>query len=692
MKRWSSSPYFTYVLMMMLIGSVFSIASNIQATYGSHEDIEVNLDDIEYGQGDDVTITGTIDGANEDEDVDITIHEPGPGSDNADTQISNDDGDFSEVYAISSSADDGVYQVEVEFGTEDPVSTFFYIDENDDNVDFATDASSYAPGDNVEITGTVEDTDTGIDEVEITVIDPTGKEFVSSADVELDNSDEFEYDFDLDDEFHGRYAIIIEYNDDEAGWFVIEVEEDTGNSITASLSSTSYEPGDEVEITGKVEDIEPGDDVVITVEDPDGTEIFNDAEAPETDRSFAFNFDLDEDAETGPYKATIEYISSENQKVLTFTVSTGTSGGGGGTGSTSGSSGGLTAKLNKGEFLAGETVTITGVVPTIQEDDPVNISIIGPDGMFVGAVYPMPGSDKSYSASLRLKSSLEPDEDYNAVISYDNKEVSLYFDITGVSTDGGPLTVKTDKTTYSKGSTVKITGAVSEDLPAGKKVIIQAENPNGDVYRYDLVTPSSDGSYSYSMVLGGDLEVNGEWIVTAFYEGEESETTFQLGTGSTGGGGTSGNPKYNLKVDDDIYPIEYEVKSGSVEIEEMIINYVKKKLVISVNADEDGELILVLPREVIDAVGGNGSDIRYIVTARDNAIGDDIILDVRETETDDEARTLVIDYEAGTDIIEIAGTTIVPEFGALSASILALAVVGMIVITARFGRLSIFKR
>lgn len=681
--------------MLTLVGSVFSVASNIQPSYGSHEDIEVNLDDIEYGQGDDVTITGTIDGADEDEDVDITIHEPGTGSDDANTQISNDDGDFDEVYSIPNSAEDGVYQVEVEFGTEDPVFTFFYIDEDSDNVDFTTDELSYAPGDNVEITGDVGDTDTGIDEVEITVIDPTGEEFVSSADADLDNSDEFEYDFDLDDDFHGRYAIIIEYNDEESGWFVIEVEEDggsSGNSITASLSSTSYEPGDEVEITGEVEDIEPGDDVVITVEDPDGAEIFNDAEAPDTDRSFAFSFDLDEDAETGTYEVTIEYISSENQEVLTFTVSTGSSGGGGGTGSTSGSSGGLTARLNKGEFLAGETVTITGVVPTIQEDDPVNISIIGPDGMFAGAVYPIPESDKSYSASLRLKSSLEPDEDYRAVISYDNKEVTLNFDITGVSTDGGPLTVKTDKTTYSKGSTVRITGEISEDLPAGKKVIIQAENPDGDVYRYDVATPSSDGSYSYSMVLGGDLEVNGEWIVTAFYEGEESETTFQLGSGGTGGGGTPSKPKFNLEVDGEIYPIEYEVTGGSVEIEEMIINYVKKKLVISVNADEDGELMLVLPREVIDAVEGDGSDIEYIVTTRDNAVGDDVVVDVSESETDDEARTLVIDVEAGTDIIEIAGTTIVPEFGPISMIILAIAIVGMIAATAKFsGRSNFFR-
>jgi len=667
---------------MTLVGSIFSIVLNIQPSYGSHSDIEVDLDDIEYGQSDDVVISGTIDGANENEDVDITIHEADGGTDNANTDTINDDGDFDSVYPIPSSADDGVYQVEVEFGTEDPVFTFFYIDEDNDNVDFTTDESSYSIGDNVELTGEVVDTEPGVNEVEITVIDPAGEKLVNSADVDLDNNDEFEYDFDLDDELHGRYAIIIEYDNIESGFFVIEVEEESIDPITASLSKTTYKPGDTVTVTGDVGGVEPGDDVFIEVKDPDGATIFDDDKAPESDGAFEFEFDLEDDAETGEYTITIYYIQEDNDKVLEFTVSTSTSGGGSGSGGTSGSSGGLTAKLNKGEYLAGETLTVTGVVPTIEKDEPVSISILGPDGLFSGsAAYPIPDSDKSYSASLRLKASLEEEDDYRAVISYGNKEVTLYFDITGVSTDAGPLTVKTDRTTYSKGSTVRISGQISEGFVEGQKLIIQAENPDGDVYRYDLVSPSTDGSYSYSMALGGDLEINGKWTVTAYYGEEDVETTFQLGSTNGGGDTPSGKPKYNLRVESETYSIEYEVKSGTVEIEEMIINQVKKRLVISVNADQDGELVLVLPREVIDAVEGSGSDAKYIVTIRDNAIGDDVVVEVSESQTDDETRTLVIEYEAGTDIIEIQGTTVVPEFGAFSAIILAIAVVGIIAAT-----------
>jgi plastocyanin len=293
----------------------------------SFSDIEVELDDIEYGQGDDVWISGTINGAEEGEEVDITVHEPDGGSDSVDTQVESGDGEFGVVYQISGSADDGVYQVEVEFGTEDPVFSFFYVDEDDDDVEFVTDEESYAPGDSVEIVGEVADVEPGVEEVEITVIDPTGEQFVTSADVELDNSDEFEYDFDLDDEFHGRYAIIIEYDNVESGFLVFEVEQDGGSSsITASLSRTSYLQGDRVEITGEVEEIEPGDDVVITVEDPDGAEIYDDAAEPGPDRSFAFSFDLDEDAETGTYEVAITYISSQNQKVLAFSVSSNNSG------------------------------------------------------------------------------------------------------------------------------------------------------------------------------------------------------------------------------------------------------------------------------------------------------------------------------------------------------------------------------
>jgi hypothetical protein len=688
------------MLLVVLIGSVISTGLTFQPSYASHNIILDSIDD-KYNGGDSVEISGTIDDVNNSED-EVTIRIDGPDSETETVTLENDD-EFSWEYDLSDPADDGIYSVEVEYDGESVFTYFFVDDDNNNDLYVVTDNDTYELGDNVEIEGEVNDVDLGVDEVEITVYDPSG-DTVSGMDeepVDLSGAN-FNTDFDLDDsdDAHGIYAVLVTYNNDdnEEGYVIFEVEEDGGSSgstITASLSKTSYKQGEEVRITGTVEDKEGNDDVVLVVEDPDGDEIeiADDAVEPETDGSFTFEFELDDDAKTGTYEATLSYIQVGNEEVLLFSVTTSTSGGGGSSGGgTSGSSDGLTAKLNKGSFLAGETMTITGVVPSV-EDEPINIVLLAPDGTFAGSsAFPEPDSDESYSATLRLKSDLEEGEDYEAVITYDGREVTLNFDVTGRSSEG-PITVATDRDSYSVGSTVRITGEVDTgELGEGQKVLIRVINPDEEPYRYDIVEPSSDGSYSYSMVVGGDLAKSGEWQVLASYNLEEVETSFELSqTGGGGGGGSSDTPIFNLRVNDRTYPIEYELSDDSGQIEEMVVNYDKKRLVISIDSEQDGELMIVLPRNFIDAAN-NGTDREYVVTARDNAVGDDVVVDFEESQNDDETRTLVIQYEAGTDIIEIAGTTIVPEFGLVSALILAVAIAGIIAGMHRFSGGFDFRR
>jgi predicted secreted protein with PEFG-CTERM motif len=670
------------MLLAVLIGSVISTGLTIQPSFASHNIIIDSIDD-EYQAGDTVDISGTIDNVDDSED-EVTIRIDG--ADSESEIVTLDDDDFSWDYDIPDPADDGIYFVEVEYDGES-VFTYFFVDDNSD-LDVVTDKDTYELGENVEITGEVNDPQLDPEEVEITVYDPSGGTVLGMDEEGVNlEGDAFETDFDLDDDedAHGIYAVLVTYNndDDEEGYVIFEVVEEGGSSgstITASLSKTTYKQGEKVTITGEVENKEGNDDVVLVVKDSDDDEIVDEAVEPDTDGSFEFEFTLEDDAKTGAYEATLSYIQVGNEKVLLFSVTTSTSGGGGSSGGGSGSSEGLTAKLNKVSYLAGETMTITGVVPSLEED-PVNIVILSPGGEFTGSsAFPEPESDKSYSATLRLKSDLEAEDDYEAVITYDNKEVTIKFDITGTSSEGA-LTVRTDKESYSIGSTVKITGRVDTDeLGENQKVLIRAFNPDEEPYRYDLVDLSSDGSYTYSMVVGGDLAKTGEWQVLASYNQEEVETSFQLGTSSGGGGPPDDATTFNLRVNDRTYPIEYELSDDSGQVEEMIVNYAKKKLVISIDSDAEGELTIVLPRDLIDS-SSNGTDRDYVVTTRDNAVGDDIVVDFEESENDDESRTLVIEYGAGTDIIEIAGTTIVPEFGLLSAVILAVAIVGIIAAT-----------
>jgi Ca2+-binding RTX toxin-like protein len=294
-------------------------------------DIELQIDDIRPDPGDSIAIMGVIDSAEEDDDVDITVHEPGGGSDTADTQIESSDGEFSVEYEIPDTSPDGIYQVEVEFGSLDPAYAYFLIDEDDDDVTTLTDEDTYEQGQEVEITGEVEDPFPGVDEVEIIVLDPFDDD-IGPGSVDLDSDNMFEHSLQLDFDAHtGTYGGIVEYDGAEAGWFIFEVVEGSGNGgsdIIASLEDSTLSPGDEVEITGSIseDDVDIGEEVLLTVEDPDDNTILVDSVEPGSEGTFEYTFDLDVDAEIGTYTVRLEYFSYDD-KTLTFTVSTGGGGG-----------------------------------------------------------------------------------------------------------------------------------------------------------------------------------------------------------------------------------------------------------------------------------------------------------------------------------------------------------------------------
>ena len=148
MDRRSLSPFLAYALMLTLVVSVFPSVLPAMPSFASHSDLEIELSDSVVEQGDDVVISGELDGGDEDDDVDISVDAPGSGS--VDDQESlDDDGRFDFTYEVSDSADDGVYIVEVQFETDDPVFSYFIVDEENDEIDVVTDDDTYAPGDEV---------------------------------------------------------------------------------------------------------------------------------------------------------------------------------------------------------------------------------------------------------------------------------------------------------------------------------------------------------------------------------------------------------------------------------------------------------------------------------------------------------------------------------------------------------------
>jgi len=85
-------------------------------------------------------------------------------------------------------------------------------------------------------------------------------------------------------------------------------------------------------------------------------------------------------------------------------------------------------------------------------------------------------------------------------------------------------------------------------------------------------------------------------------------------------------------------------------------------------ADDDGELKITLNKDIITPF----DDGSYFV-----------LINSEEVEFEQMGRTLHIDYDAGTEKIEIVGSHVVPEFGTIAMIVLAVAIVSIIAITAK---------
>lgn len=93
------------------------------------------------------------------------------------------------------------------------------------------------------------------------------------------------------------------------------------------------------------------------------------------------------------------------------------------------------------------------------------------------------------------------------------------------SADVPPVYVSTDKTYYSQGELVMISGCTNLTLNANE-VILEARNPEEKIYRIMSIRPSATGEFSTSMIIRGELAVNGTYTVKARYAGEGTASTF----------------------------------------------------------------------------------------------------------------------------------------------------------------------
>ena len=211
----------------------------------------------------------------------------------------------------------------------------------------------------------------------------------------------------------------------------------------------------------------------------------------------------------------------------------------------------------------------------------------------------------------------------------------------------------------------------------------------------DQFTPAVDGSFSKTYVATGPLwKAAGNYTIIAQYgAAQKADATFSF----SGGTGSSEIGKVEKKVFTiDVggvgkFDIEYVIRGGTVK--NMEVDSDGLALVITIDATKDGSITVTLPRDMIDAkklANLSPDDILAGKTVNPKDLEDEaffVLIGGEETnfkETKSKiSRTLSIGFTADDTQIEIIGTQIVPEFGAIAALVLAVAIISIIAVSAK---------
>ena len=248
------------------------------------------------------------------------------------------------------------------------------------------------------------------------------------------------------------------------------------------------------------------------------------------------------------------------------------------------------------------------------------------------------------------------------------------------------ISLTSDHLSYQEGDVITITGTIEKVIPEMPVSLQLFFGKN--LIQVSQVNVSQDGQFTDTFTAAGPQWQNeGTVTIRANYGGETS-TELQIEFFKD----TSGEYKSNYEVkipNAGTFDVQYTMKGGIIS--NMSLNEKNLSLEIMISTNTDGVLNINLPRENIDSKTDDGRDIDFIVLIHEGDLIDVLQTDYQETMSDGDFRALDIPIKKGDVKIEIIGTHVVPEFGAIAAVILAVAIVSIIAVSAK-SRLSFMPR
>ena len=91
-----------------------------------------------------------------------------------------------------------------------------------------------------------------------------------------------------------------------------------------------------------------------------------------------------------------------------------------------------------------------------------------------------------------------------------------------------PLSVSTDSSSYTTGSSIVISGFVKTLSEFEQPVTVMVVSPDGNIVTIQQILPDSLGNYSTTVTAGGTMNSNGEYEIRAQYGVNQITSTFDF--------------------------------------------------------------------------------------------------------------------------------------------------------------------
>ena len=126
-----------------------------------------------------------------------------------------------------------------------------------------------------------------------------------------------------------------------------------------------------------------------------------------------------------------------------------------------------------------------------------------------------------------------------------------------------PLSVSTDSSSYTTGSSIVISGFVKTLSEFEQPVTVMVVSPDGNIVTIQQILPDSLGNYSTTVTAGGTMNSNGEYEIRAQYGAQKITGTFSFSA--------SGAP--NVSAAAEVAEAEAEAAAAEAAAEEAALEF-----------------------------------------------------------------------------------------------------------------------